>query len=239
MFIESSGREASQSAMHRSVTIAAIAWNLAAAPATAAPQLPSLTLLERRGYFDLHRGGGIDDIVAAVRREYPGEVLDARLLDRGGLKNAVRVDLITRYGVRLVIVVASQTGALLEFNRGDATFIRRAEGCQTATVPVPEFVTRAGVPPGAEAHLNPAPLIQAIARQIPGTFLDAGHPPPPDQAGPLQVKWLTSDGRRLFLAVDARTGRVLKKLDEVPSTRQFEECGVRFSRTPAPTILAR
>lgn len=52
-------------------------------------------------------------------------------------------------------------------------------------------------------------VLPLVARQVPGTMLDALPPGRTQQDGlHYQIKWLTSDGRVVWLNVDARTGRV-------------------------------
>lgn len=52
-------------------------------------------------------------------------------------------------------------------------------------------------------------VLPFVAQQVPGKMLDA-VPPSRSPQGPLryQIKWLTEDGRVVWLSVDVRTGRV-------------------------------
>ena len=51
-------------------------------------------------------------------------------------------------------------------------------------------------------------VLPIIARQVPGTMLDARPSRSPQGGMRYQIKWLTADGRVVWLSVDARTGRV-------------------------------
>jgi uncharacterized membrane protein YkoI len=63
------------------------------------------------------------------------------------------------------------------------------------------------------ASAAPAPaldqVLPIVQRQVPGTMLDA-RPSPTSSKRELryQIKWLTEDGRVVWLDVDARTGLV-------------------------------
>ncbi len=53
-------------------------------------------------------------------------------------------------------------------------------------------------------------ILPAIRRSHPGTFYDAEGPVPgPDGQYRYRLKWMTPDGRIIWLDTDARTGRVL------------------------------
>jgi hypothetical protein len=53
-------------------------------------------------------------------------------------------------------------------------------------------------------------VLPVVHQQIPGMMLDAREPSPasPKSASRYQIKWLTADGRVVWLTVDARTGRI-------------------------------
>lgn len=55
-----------------------------------------------------------------------------------------------------------------------------------------------------------ADVLPIVAQQVPGKMLDA-IPPSRSPQGELryQIKWLTEDGRVVWLSIDARTGRVV------------------------------
>lgn len=53
-------------------------------------------------------------------------------------------------------------------------------------------------------------LLPEIRRHTPGTFYDADGPyPGPNQQSFYRIKWMTPDGRIIWLQVDARNGHVL------------------------------
>ncbi len=53
-------------------------------------------------------------------------------------------------------------------------------------------------------------ILPSIRRSHPGTFYDAEGPvPAPDGSYRYRLKWMTPDGRIVWLETDARTGRVL------------------------------
>ncbi len=53
-------------------------------------------------------------------------------------------------------------------------------------------------------------ILPIIERQVPGTMLDVRETPSQSSKRELryQIKWLTADGRVVWLNVDARTGHV-------------------------------
>jgi hypothetical protein len=53
-------------------------------------------------------------------------------------------------------------------------------------------------------------VLPIVKRQVPGSMLDAREPSSVSSKRELryQIKWLTEDGRVVWLNVDARTGRV-------------------------------
>jgi uncharacterized membrane protein YkoI len=52
-------------------------------------------------------------------------------------------------------------------------------------------------------------ILPAVARQIPGTMLDARGPSPsPDGTLRYEIKWMTPDGRVFWLSADANTGKI-------------------------------
>jgi uncharacterized membrane protein YkoI len=53
-------------------------------------------------------------------------------------------------------------------------------------------------------------ILPEIRRSYPGTFSDAEPVAGPDgQVARYRIKWITPDGRIIFIEADARTGRVL------------------------------
>ena len=52
-------------------------------------------------------------------------------------------------------------------------------------------------------------ILPAVARQIPGTMLDAHGPSPaPDGTLRYEIKWMTPDGRVFWISTDANTGKI-------------------------------
>src|SRR5690349_17825607 len=85
-FIASSGKAHGNLRMRLLQVSVVIAWlgslTLAHAAASREPP-PDLSFPPWRAEFDLSRGHDIGNIVAAVRREYPGTFVDARYVDHG------------------------------------------------------------------------------------------------------------------------------------------------------------
>jgi uncharacterized membrane protein YkoI len=53
-------------------------------------------------------------------------------------------------------------------------------------------------------------ILPIVQQQLPGSMLDAREPQPAPSKSEsyYQIKWLTKDGRVVWLTVDARTGRI-------------------------------
>ena len=64
----------------------------------------------------------------------------------------------------------------------------------------------------ASVRAAPEPALDAVlpfvAQQVPGRLLDARSSRSTEGGLRYRIKWLTKDGRVIWLSVDARTGRV-------------------------------
>ena len=88
-----------------------------------------------------------------------------------------------------------------------AAFLSALAAC-AGTVAAQPYRAREGVQSGA---MRPLPqILNGIRRQRPGSLADVEGPTPSPQGEPrYRLKWITPDGRVLWLDTDARTGRVL------------------------------
>jgi hypothetical protein len=76
-------------------------------------------------------------------------------------------------------------------------------------------------------------ILPGIRRAYPGEFYDADGPTPgPDGGEHYHLKWMTPDGRIMWLDTDARTGRVL---GAAPGRDSFDGPGPGRSFAPAPS----
>jgi hypothetical protein len=76
-------------------------------------------------------------------------------------------------------------------------------------------------------------ILPGIRRAYPGEFYDADGPTPgPDGGEHYHLKWMTPDGRIMWLDTDARTGRVL---GSAPGRDSFDAPGPRRDFAPAPS----
>jgi hypothetical protein len=76
-------------------------------------------------------------------------------------------------------------------------------------------------------------ILPGIRRAYPGEFYDADGPTPgPDGNEHYHLKWMTPDGRIMWLDTDARTGRVL---GAAPGRDSFDGPGPERSFAPAPS----
>jgi hypothetical protein len=88
-----------------------------------------------------------------------------------------------------------------------------------------------GRPPGV---LPLDRILPGIRRDYPGEFYDADGPTPgPDGGEHYHLKWMTPDGRIVWLDTDARTGRVL---GSAPGRDSFDVPGPGRSFAPAPSF---
>ena len=115
----------------------------------------------------------------------------------------------------------------------------QAQYFATATTPAPAYMP----PPGA---LPPRPVARAyniqpldrilpgIRSSRPGRFYDADGPYP-DLAGGwhYRIKWLTPEGRVIWLDADARTGRVIGPYRGY-ARMAFPPAGLRYYPLPGP-----
>lgn len=75
-------------------------------------------------------------------------------------------------------------------------------------------------------------ILPQIRQGHPGTFYDAEGPYPDEFGNPhYHIKWMTPDGRVIWLDTDARTGRVLSVQGSGWRTQQFRG-GPRFGMPP-------
>ncbi|MGH6871997.1 MAG: PepSY domain-containing protein [Rhizomicrobium sp.] len=78
-------------------------------------------------------------------------------------------------------------------------------------------------------------MLPQIRREYPGTFSDAEGPFPDERGNPhYHIKWLTPDGRVIWLDTDARTGRVLGVNGSGWRTQQYRSPGYngRYNAPP-------
>jgi len=76
-------------------------------------------------------------------------------------------------------------------------------------------------------------ILPGIRRAYPGEFYDADGPTPgPDGGEHYHLKWMTPDGRIMWLDTDARTGRVL---GAAPGRDSFDGPGPGRVFAPAPS----
>ena len=76
-------------------------------------------------------------------------------------------------------------------------------------------------------------ILPGIRRTYPGEFYDADGPTPgPDGGEHYHLKWMTPDGRIIWLDTDARTGRVLSA---APGRVSFDGPGPERYFAPAPS----
>lgn len=80
-------------------------------------------------------------------------------------------------------------------------------------------------------------ILPDVRRAYPGEFYDADGPTPgPDGEEHYHLKWMTPDGRIMWLDTDARTGRVL---GQAPGRDSFDGPGRGRNFAPAPSIPDR
>src|SRR5206468_2234704 len=88
-----------------------------------------------------------------------------------------------------------------------AAFLSGLAGLQGTSVAQP-YRAREGVQSGQVRSLDE--ILNGIRRQRPGSLADVQGPNPSAAGEPTyRLKWVTPDGRVLWLNTDARTGRVL------------------------------
>jgi hypothetical protein len=76
-------------------------------------------------------------------------------------------------------------------------------------------------------------ILPGVRREYPGEFYDADGPTPgPDGDEHYHLKWMTPDGRIMWLDTDARTGRVL---GQAPGRDSFDGPGRGRNFAPAPS----
>jgi hypothetical protein len=76
-------------------------------------------------------------------------------------------------------------------------------------------------------------ILPGVRREYPGDFYDADGPTPgPDGGEHYHLKWMTPDGRIMWLDTDARTGRVL---GSAPGRDSFDGPGPGRYFAPAPS----
>jgi len=63
-------------------------------------------------------------------------------------------------------------------------------------------------------------ILPRVSRTVPGTFYDAEGPfMTPDGRATYRIKWMTPDGRVIWLTVDANTGQVMGGVPPSPPSR--------------------
>lgn len=89
-----------------------------------------------------------------------------------------------------------------------AAFLSALAAC-AGTAAAQPYRARQGVQSGQVRSLDQ--ILNGIRRQRPGSLADVQGPNPSPEGGPrYRLKWVTPDGRVLWLDTDARTGRVLE-----------------------------
>jgi hypothetical protein len=87
--------------------------------------------------------------------------------------------------------------------------------------------------PGRPGVLPLDRILPDVRRAYPGEFYDADGPTPgPDGEEHYHLKWMTPDGRIMWLDTDARTGRVL---GQAPGRDSFDAPGRGRNFAPAPS----
>ncbi|HEX5280206.1 MAG TPA: hypothetical protein VFW28_09010 [Micropepsaceae bacterium] len=88
-----------------------------------------------------------------------------------------------------------------------AAFLSALAAC-AGTAAAQPYRAREGVQSGQMRSLDQ--ILNGIRRQRPGSLADVEGPnPSPEGGAQYRLKWITPDGRVLWLDTDARTGRVL------------------------------
>lgn len=93
----------------------------------------------------------------------------------------------------------------------------------------------AAAQPGRQPGVLPLDrILPDVRRAYPGEFYDADGPTPgPDGEEHYHLKWMTPDGRIMWLDTDARTGRVL---GQAPGRDSFDGPGRGRNFAPAPSF---
>jgi hypothetical protein len=126
---------------------------------------------------------------------------------------------------------------------GQAQYFAAATGPQTqapAYMQAPAYAQIRGAAPPRPAYVQPLDrILPTIRSSRPGRFYDA-EGPFPDPAGGwhYRVKWLTPEGRVLWLDVDARTGRVIGPYRGY-ARMAYPPAGLRYYPFPGPRAPGR
>lgn len=115
-----------------------------------------------------------------------------------------------------------------------AAFLSALAAC-AGTVAAQPYRAREGVQSGEVRSLDQ--ILNGIRRQRPGSLADVQGPYPSPDGGPrYRLKWVTQDGRVLWLDTDARTGRVLgvEGEDRGPPPGAAPPGGTPYGPPPGP-----